>query len=45
VSQILLGESSTAAYVAAFWAGGAAALLGPSLARHWQALRRPLRWV
>lgn len=44
-SQILLGESSTAAYVAAFWAGGAAALLGPSLAKHWQALRRPLRWV
>lgn len=44
-SQILLGESSTAAYVAAFWAGGAAALLGPSLAKHWQALRRPLQWV
>ena len=44
-SQILLGQSSTAAYVAAFWAGGAAALLGPSLAKHWQALRRPLLWV
>ena len=44
-SQILLGESSTAAYVAAFWAGGAAALLRPSLAKHWQVLRRPLRWV
>jgi hypothetical protein len=44
-SQVLLGESSTAAYVAAFGAGGAGALLGPSLAKHWQALRRPLRWV
>jgi hypothetical protein len=44
-SQILLGENSTAAYVAAFCAGGAAALLGPSLAKHWQTLRRPLRWV
>ena len=44
-SQILLGERSIAAYVAAFGAGGAAALLGPSLAKHWQALRRPLRWV
>jgi hypothetical protein len=44
-SQILLGESSTAANVAAFWAGGAAALLRPSTAKHWQMLRRPLRWV
>jgi hypothetical protein len=44
-SQILLGESSIAACVAAFCAGAAAALLGPSLAKHWQALRRPLRWV
>jgi hypothetical protein len=45
-SQILLGESSTAASVAAFWAGGAAALLRPSMAKHWQVLRRPLlRWV
>ena len=44
-SQILLGEISTAADVAAFWAGGTAALLRPSLAKHWQVLRRPLRWV
>jgi hypothetical protein len=44
-SQILLGESSTAAYVAAFWAGGAVALLRPSMAKHRQVLRRPLRWV
>lgn len=44
-AQILLGESSTAACVAAFWAGGAGALLGPSMAKHWQMLRRPLRWV
>ena len=44
-AQVLLGESSTAAYVAAFWAGGAAALLRPSLVKHWQVLRRPLRWV
>ena len=44
-SQVLLGESSTAAYVAAFWAGGAAALLRPSMVKHWQVLRRPLRWV
>lgn len=35
-SQVLLGESSTAAYVAAFWAGGAAALLRPSMVKHWQ---------
>ena len=42
-SQILLGESSTAAYVAAFGAGGAVALLRPSIAKHWQVLRRPLR--
>lgn len=44
-AQVLLGESSTAAYVAAFWAGGAAALLRPSMVKHWQVLRRPLRWV
>ena len=44
-SQILLDESSTAAYVLAFWAGGAAALLRPSLTKHGQLLRRPLRWV
>jgi hypothetical protein len=44
-SQVLLGESSTATYVAAFWAGGAAALLRPSMVKHWQVLRRPLRWV
>lgn len=44
-AQILPGEPSTAASVAAFWAGGAAALLRPSLTRHWQAIRRPLRWV
>jgi predicted anti-sigma-YlaC factor YlaD len=44
-SQILLGESSTSAYVAAFGAGGAAALLRRSLTKHWQMLRRPLRWV
>lgn len=44
-SQVLLGESSTAAYFAAFWAGGAAALLRPSMVKHWQVLRRPLRWV
>jgi hypothetical protein len=41
-SQIL-GGSSTSAYVAAFAAGGAASLLRPSLARHWQVVRRPLR--
>jgi hypothetical protein len=44
-SNILLGESSTAAHVAAFWTGGAAAILGPRLAKHWLVLRRPLRWV
>jgi hypothetical protein len=44
-SQILLGESSTAPSVAAFWAGGAAALLRPSIAKHWQVVRRPLHWV
>ena len=32
-SQILLAESLTAAYVAAFWAGGAAALLRPRMAK------------
>jgi hypothetical protein len=44
-TQILLGENSTPASVAAFWAGGAAALLRPGLMKHWQVLRRPLRWV
>jgi hypothetical protein len=44
-AQLLPGEPSTAAYVAAYWAGGAAALLRPSLTKHWQVLRRPLRWV
>lgn len=43
--QIVLGGNSTAAAVAAFWAGGAAALLGPSLAKHRQLLRHPLYWV
>jgi len=41
-SQIL-GGSSTSAFVAAFGAGGTAALLLPSLTNHWQAVRRPLR--
>jgi hypothetical protein len=44
-SQVLLGQSSPAAYFAAFGAGGAAALLRPSMVKHWQVLRRPLRWV
>ena len=44
-AQILMGESSTAGYVAAFWTGGAAALLRPGIAKHWQMLRRPLHWV
>jgi hypothetical protein len=44
-AQVLLGESSTVAYFAAFWAGGAAALPRPSMVKHWQVLRRPLRWV
>jgi hypothetical protein len=47
-SQVLLGQSSTAAYVAAFWAGGAAALLRPGMVKHWQVLRRErsaLNWV
>jgi hypothetical protein len=44
-SQIVLGDSSTAAYVAAFCAGGTAALLRASLTKHWQMLRRPPRWV
>ena len=46
-SQVL-GESSIPAYVAAFWAGGAAALLRPSMVKHWQVVRRslsPLSWV
>jgi hypothetical protein len=44
-SQILLGDSSPPAYIAAFWAGGTAVLLRPRLVKHWQLLRRPLRWV
>ena len=44
-SQVFLGESSIAACVAAFWAGGAAALLRPSMVKHWQVVRRPLSWV
>ena len=47
-SQVLRGESSTAAYVAAFWAGGAAAFLRPGMVKHWQVLRRQrstLSWV
>jgi hypothetical protein len=42
-SQLLPGESSTAAYLAAFGAGVAAARLRPSMAKHWQVLRGPLR--
>ena len=38
-SQVL-GESSIPAYVAAFWAGGAAALLRPRMVKHWQVVRR-----
>ena len=44
-SQVLLGESSIGAYVAAFWAGGAAALLRPGMVKHWRVIRRPLSWV
>jgi hypothetical protein len=44
-SQILLGESSPPTYIAAFWAGGTAVLLRPRLVKHWQLVRRPLRWV
>jgi hypothetical protein len=44
-SQVLLGDHSTAASVAAFWAGGTAALVRPSIAKHWQLIRRPLRYV
>jgi len=43
--HVLQGGSSTAVSIAAFSAGGAAALLGPGLAKHWKILRRPLRWV
>ena len=38
--QIFMGESSIAGYVAAFWAGGTAALLRPRMAKHWQLVRR-----
>ena len=44
-AQIVLGASSTPALIAAFWAGATAALLRPGLAKHWQVVRRPLRWV
>jgi hypothetical protein len=45
-SHVLMGEGSTAAYVAAFLTGGTAALLPSSLGKHWMALiRRPFRWV
>ena len=44
-SQILMGESSTAAAIAAFSAGGAAAVLRPRLPEQVSVLRRPLRWV
>ena len=44
-AQILLGESSTAASIAAFSAGGAAVLLCPNFAKQLPVLRRPLRWV
>ncbi len=45
-SNVLMGESSTAGYVAAFLTGGAAALLHPSLGQQWMALlSRPFRWV
>lgn len=40
-SQII-GGSSTSAYVAAFGAAGAAALLLPTLTTHWQIVRRSL---
>jgi hypothetical protein len=44
-SQMLLGASSTAAYVAAFSAGATVLLLRTTLVKHWQVVRRPLRWV
>jgi hypothetical protein len=45
-STVLTGQSSTATYVAAFLAGGAAALLPPSLGKQWMGLlSRPFRWV
>ncbi len=45
-SNVLMGESSTAGYVAAFLTGGAAALLPPSLGKQWMGLlSRPFRWV
>ena len=44
-SHVLLGENSTAASTIAFCAGGTAALLRPDLTKHWQAVRRPPRWV
>jgi hypothetical protein len=45
-SHALLGGSSMAAHAAAFWTGGAAALMRPHLVKHWLVfVRRPLRWV
>ena len=45
-SHVLMGEGSTAAYVAAFLTGGAAALLPPTLGKQWMVLlSRPFRWV
>ena len=45
-SHVLMGQGSTAAYVAAFLTGGAAALLPPSLGKEWMVLlSRPFRWV
>ena len=44
-SQVLPGERSMAAYVAAFCAGGTAAFVFPALATHWRVVRRPLSGV
>ena len=45
-SNVLMGQGSTAAYVAAFLTGGTAALLPSSLGKHWMGLlSRPLRWI
>jgi hypothetical protein len=38
-SQVLLGESSTSASIAAFSAGATAAVLRPNLSKHWLMLR------